>query len=311
MIKKPKRPDCNSCYHFSKCDFNETEGYCRICKKHLNPKEGEECEQFEPYSLYCDTDSVDFNSSYPKTICNSCYGKQTKICPYYMKYCDCDDEEYATCDLSSVYPRQTEEMFDTPFGSMKANNGKSDDPTTNVLFDTRAIKPEKYAELREQDFDTWLDTILHEIIEQVNFDASEVDSLGNAVWNGECPDGTPYPKQCARKDAYIQCIRQSNQLDAFNAKLELLDDRVDALKDLFEDLEAQINDLSIRFDEFKKFVGYTLADPATSPHTCSNFCGNCAHYQEPTSSVTFPTCKLSDKIVDPDDSSCALFEPPF
>lgn len=296
MIKKPKRPDCNSCYHFSKSDFNETEGYCRVCKKHLNPKEGEECEQFEPYSLYCDTDSS---------------SSERKICPYYMKYCDCEDEEYAMCDLSSVYPRQTEEMFDTPFGSMKANSGKSDDPTMNVLFDTRAIKPEKYAELREQDFDTWLDTILHEIIEQVNFDASEVDSLGNAVWNGECPDGTPYPKECAREDAYIQCIRQSNQLDAHSAKLELLDDKIDTLKDLFEDLEAQINDLSLRFDEVKKFVGYTLTDPVTSPHTCSNFCGNCTHYQAPTSSVTLPTCKLSGEIVDPDDSSCAMFEPPF
>lgn len=241
MIEKPKRLDCNSCYHFSKCDFNETEGYCRVCKKHLNPKEGEECEQFEPYSLYCDTDSVN---------------------------------------------------------------------TMKILLDPRAIKPEKYAELREQDFDTWLDTILHEIIEQVNFDASEVDALGGAVWNGECPDGTPYPKQCAREDAYIQCIRQSNQLDAHNARLEFLEDKIDALKNLFEDLEAQINDLSYRFDEFKKFVGYTLADPAV-PHTCSNFCGNCVHYQAPTSSVTLPTCKLSGEIIDPDDSSCAMFEPPF
>lgn len=60
-VKKSKRPDCNSCYYFSKSDFNETEGYCRVCKKHLNPKEGEECEQFEPYSLYCDTDSMKEN----------------------------------------------------------------------------------------------------------------------------------------------------------------------------------------------------------------------------------------------------------
>lgn len=246
MIENPKRPDCNSCYHFSKSDFNETEGYCRICKKHLNSKEGEECEQFEPCSLYCDTDSVTTNT-----------------------------------------------------------------PCLNALFDTRAIKPEIYAELREQDFDTWLDTILHEIVVQVNFDASEVDALGGAVWNGECPDGTPYPKQCAREDAYIQCIRQSNQLDAHSAKLELLDDKIDALKDLFDDLEAQINDLSIRFDEFKKFVGYTLADPAVSHHTGSNFCGNCSHYQAPTSSVTLPTCKISGEIIDPDDSSCAMFEPPF
>lgn len=279
-VKKPKRPDCNSCYHFSKSDFNETEGYCRVCKKHINPKEGEECEQFEPHSLYCDTDS--FGEDCPFR------GNNEQYCPYYGKYCECDEDEQEVCDLFSAY---------------KDKMAK--------LLDTRAIKPEKYAELREQDFDTWLDTILHEIIEQVNFDASEVDALGGAVWNGECPDGTPYPKQCKREDAYIQCIRQSNQLDAHNAKLELLDDKVDRLKDLFKDLEAQINDLSIRFDEFKKFVGHTLVDPAVSHHSGSNFCGNCSHYQAPTSSVTLPTCKLSGEIVDPDDSSCAMFEPPF
>ena len=213
--------------------------------------------------------------------CHTCVEREN-MCGY----CDTDSvfSKKCTADFYSTYPKE--------------------------LFDTRAIKPEKYAELREQDFDTWLDTILHKIIEQVNFDASEVDYLGNAVWNGECPNGTPYPKECARKNAYIQCIRQSNQLDAHSAKIEDLCDKVDMLKDLFDDLEAQINDLSIRFDEFKKFVGYTLADPAVSEHTCSNFCGNCAHYQEPTS-ATLHTCKLSGKIVDPDDSSCTMFEPPF
>lgn len=280
-VEKPKRPDCNSCYHFSKSDFNETEGYCRVCKKHLNPKEGEECEQFEPHSLYCDTDF--FVEDCPFR------GNNEQYCPYYGKTCECDEDEQEVCDLFPAY---------------KDNMKK--------LLDTRAIKPEKYVELREQDFDTWLDTILHDIIEQVNFDASEVDALGGAVWNGECPDGTPYPKQCAREDAYIQCIRQSNQLDVHKAKLELLDDKIDALKDLFEDLENQINDLSIRFDELKKFVGYTLADPAVSPHTGSNFCGNCTHCARgKQADDTVYVCKLSHEIVDPDDSSCAMFEPPF
>lgn len=157
-------------------------------------------------------------------------------CPH---YCDTD-----SVDINSLYPK--------------------------TLFDTRAIKPEKYAELREQDFDTWLDTILHEIIEQVNFDASEVDAL----------------------------VRQSNQLDAHNAKLELLEDKVDALKGLFKDLETQINDLSIRFDEF------------VSPHTGSNFCGNCTHCSHIVPDATY-RCELSGEDVDPDDSSCAMFEHPF
>ena len=247
---------------------------------------------------------------------------EIKICPYYMKYCDSNEDEYAVCDLSSVYPRQTEEMFDTPFGSMKHKCGNSDDPTINALFDSRAIKPEKYAELREQDFDTWIDTILHEIIEQVNFDAEEVDMLGDAVWNGECPDGSPYPRECKREDAYIQCIRQSNQLDGFmknvditvnslNAKYELLDDKIHHLKDLFQDLETQINDLSTQLDELKKFIGYHFADPAINSHVGCDFCGNCAHYTRPKTPATVPVCDLSGEVIDPDDASCCMFEFPF
>lgn len=198
-------------------------------------------------------------------------------------------------------------------------------PLLTTLLDTRAIKPEKYAELREQDFDTWLDTILHEIIEQVNFDASEVDSLGNAVWNGECPDGTPYPKQCAREDAYIQCIRQSNQLDSLRQRVEDYDtvlathagkinNHTDALLEHEHricELEEELNNLRTFCARVDEFLSSHSDIWYTSPHTCSNFCGNCAHYQAPTSSVTLPACKLSGEIIDPDDSSCAMFEPPF
>ena len=224
---------------------------------------------------------------------------KVKICPYYLKYCDCSDEEYETCDLSTVYPRQTEEMFDSPFGSMKANSGKSDNPVDNALFDTRAIKPEKYAELREMDFDTWLDTILHEIIEQVNFDAEEVSFLGDAVWNGECPDGTPYPKVCAKEDAYIQCIRLSNQLDSLREHISALEQKLGDIDTLSEDvtnIKAWIN--------AKELVN----------HTGSNFCGNCSHCTPvvtPKTSAKFHTCELSGEVIDPDESSCAMFEHPF
>lgn len=116
--------------------------------------------------------------------------------------------------------------------------------------------------------------------------------------------------------------RQSNQLDGFmknvditvnslDAKYELLSDRVHHLKDLFEDLETQINDLSIQLDELRKFLGYHFSDPAIGNHTGCDFCGNCAHYVRPKTPATLPVCDLSGEIVDPDASSCAMFEHPF
>lgn len=235
---------------------------------------------------------------------------EVKICPYYMKYCECDDEEYATCDLSSVYPRQTEELFDTPFGSMKAKDG-----LTESLFDSRAIKPEKYAELREQDFDTWLDTILHEIIEQVNFDAQEVDWLGDAVWNGECPDGTPYPKVCAKEDAYIQCIRLSNQLDSITKRLAELERKVGDINSTYKgDLDALLSQHDGDIDTLTEDVATIKAwinHYELSNHTGCNYCGNCVHYVCPKSSLDLPTCDLSGEIVDTDSASCTMFEPPF
>ena len=211
-VKKPKRPDCNSCYHFLKSDFNETEGYCRVCKKHLNPKEGEECEQFEPYSLYCDTDSM--------------------------------KENEFNLNSATKYEDGEPMMSDLP---------------------VQLVRLSKRIEFLEKRVPNQLDGFM-----------KNVDTTVNSL----------------------------------DSKFELLDDKIHHLKDLFGDLETQINDLSIRFDEFKKFVGYILADPVISHHTSSNFCGNCCHCSHVAPDVTY-RCELSGEDVDHDDSSCAMFEQPF
>lgn len=43
-------------------------------------------------------------------------------------------------------------------------------------------------------------------------------------------------------------------------------------------------------------------------HFGDNFCGNCAHCQ---SGINISTCELSGEIIDPDESSCSMFEHPF
>ena len=190
-------------------------------------------------------------------------GNNEQYCPYYGKTCECDEDEQEVCDLFSKY---------------KDNMKK--------LLDTRAIKPEKYDELREQDFDTWLETILHEIIEQINFDADEVDKLGSAVWNGECPDGTPYPKVCAREDAYIQCIRQSNQLDI-----------------LRHNIDTSLNEINERLCKLEHIIDHFVLPDFR--HIGSDFCGNCIHHQM---EEDIPTCSLTGELCDHDDASCAMYQ---
>ena len=43
-------------------------------------------------------------------------------------------------------------------------------------------------------------------------------------------------------------------------------------------------------------------------HGCEHFCGNCIHYTPPKSSVLLPLCALSGDVIDPDDSSCVMWE---
>lgn len=45
--------------------------------------------------------------------CHSCVEREeacANFCPYFMKYCDCSEEEYAACDLSKAYPRQSTQL---------------------------------------------------------------------------------------------------------------------------------------------------------------------------------------------------------
>lgn len=81
------------------------------------------------------------------------------------------------------------------------------------------------------------------------------------------------------------------------------------LHDMITELDK---DLSREFREFKKFVLYPCVPAQKSEHIGSNFCGNCAHCDHgKQGDDTVYVCSLSAEIVDPDESSCSMFEHPF
>lgn len=208
--------------------------------------------------------------------CYSCVDREegcNKYCPYFGKFCDCEKEEYEVCDLKDIYGDQLELLHD-------------------------------------EDFDTWLTLVLDRQSNQLDGFMKNVDITVNSLDEKITCVGNQTKTIWADLDEH-----ESRLLDlesqTSSAKYELLDDKIHHLKDLFEDLETQINDLSTQLDELKKFIGYHFSDPAIDKHTGCNFCGNCSHYVRPKTPATLPICDLSGEIVDPDASSCAMFEEPF
>lgn len=131
---------------------------------------------------------------------------------------------------------------------------------------------------------------------------------------------------------------ESNQLDTLEQRVDELSEEYDAVLKTHGDTlekhmeqieinEGNIEDLDFRLEEIECKIAaiyqfINSAAPGTffnileelkktekeNVHNGSDFCGNCTHSK---STDGICTCKLNKGIVDPDDSSCPWFEPPF
>lgn len=78
--------------------------------------------------------------------------------------------------------------------------------------------------------------------------------------------------------------------------------RICELEHLYEKVIDYVCELRERIDKIAE---------SHIEHKGSNFCGNCTHVNKCRAEDGIYACELSGEIVDPDDSSCAMFEPPF
>lgn len=162
-------------------------------------------------------------------------------------------------------------------------------------------------------------------------------------------DGTPIMSEPERVYCDTDCTlihgdaeNMSNQLDALeqrvdefteeydtvlathagkiNAHTDALLDHEHKLSTLSEDVsinEGSIENLDFRLEEVERKINSILKllihyDITPYSHVGSNFCGNCTHCNRgKQGDDTVYVCELSYEIIDPDDSSCSMFEPPF
>ena len=87
----------------------------------------------------------------------------------------------------------------------------------------------------------------------------------------------------------------------------LSEEHLDRIHELESMYESAIEDIYAIKERLCKITDLLVGQCAYA-HIFSNFCGNCIHAEIKDGIYA---CELSGEIVDPDDSSCSMFEPPF
>lgn len=104
--------------------------------------------------------------------------------------------------------------------------------------------------------------------------------------------------------------RDSNQVE-LEERIEDLETQLGWYEEELDNLRnfcSRVDQLLNHFHEFSTDCKLDFVSPYQ--HTRDNFCGNCCHCSHVAPDVTY-RCELSGEVVDPDDSSCTMFEPPF
>lgn len=102
-------------------------------------------------------------------------------------------------------------------------------------------------------------------------------------------------------------------LEQHKERITINEGNIDAISYDVEDLQRKVYQIyqflnSVDPDFFAKIEEQIHSEPPK--HNCNNFCGNCSHVSN-TAHDGLWRCILSGEPVDPDDSSCAMFELPF
>lgn len=273
--------DCESCKKFSRTDPYESEGYCDAKRSWVDPQEGEECKMHE-FTLHSATkydDGTPIMSEPEKTYCKSDADLIHGIVDSASKTSEPE------MDINSSYPTS---MF----------------PKSNQL-------DAKYCSLgRCPYYDKFCDHTLK-------------DKHGCAYLPHNTGANLEYLEQvytefAKTQDDFIEeydatLKTHGDTLEQHMERITINEGNIDAISSDVEDLQRKVYQIyqflnSIDPDFFAKIEEQIHSEPPK--HNCNNFCGNCTHASHVAPDEMW-RCILSGEPVDPDDSSCSMFEPPF
>ena len=266
--------DCESCKKFSRVDPLESEGYCDAKRTWVDPKEGEDCKMHE-FTLHSATKYKDGTPimSEPEKV-----------------YCDTDSAliqgESNQLDTNSSAPYQFDIYFcdeDCCPHWKTCPHTLSDKQMCPFLpHDTDSNL--KYLEQTFKDFAKVQDELIEEYDATLKTHGDTLESHLEIL-----------------EDHHERITNNEDNIDALSYDLEVIQENVYTM---YKFLESMFPDFLEKIQKIKEHT-------PQFEHKCSDFCGNCAHVNKCRAEDGIYACELSGEIVDLDDSSCSMFEPPF
>lgn len=279
--------DCESCKKFSRNDPHESEGYCDAKRTWVDPQEGEDCKMHE-FTLHSATK----------------YKDGTPIM---------SEPEKVYCDTDSALIHGKTDTYETRKAVKNSMYGKTAKEVSNQL-DTESSAPNQFdVYFCDEDCCPHWKTCPHTLWDKQMCPYLPHDTDSNLK----------YLEQTFKEFAKVQdelieeydatLKTHGETLEDHHERITINEGNIDAISSDVEDLQRKVYQIyqflnSVDPDFFAKIEEQIHSEPPK--HNCNNFCGNCAHVSH-TAPDEMWRCILSGEIVDPDDSSCAMFEPPF
>ena len=282
-----KDRDCESCKKFSRNDPYESEGYCNAKRTWVDPQEGEDCKMHE-FTLHSATK----------------YRDGTPIM---------SDPEKVYCETDSALIHGETDTYTTRKESKNSMYSKTAEEMSNQL------DPD-YCKLGTCPYyDKFCDHTLqdkHECAYLPHDAAADLKYLEQTFTGFARTQDDLIAEYDDLIEEYDETLKtHSITLEDHHERITINECNIDALASDIEDLQRKVAAIyqfldSVDPDFFAKIEEQIHSEPPK--HNCNNFCGNCTHcYRGKQGDDEVYVCELSHEIVDPDDSSCSMFEPPF
>ena len=263
--------DCESCKKFSRTDPIESEGYCEAKRTWVDPQEGEDCKMHE-FTLHSATKYKDGTPIMSEPEKTAEQSNQLDT-----NYC-----KLGTCSHYDKFCDHTlQDKHMCPY--------LPHDTDSNL----------KYLEQAFTDFAKTQDELIEE------YDAT-LKTHGNTL--------EQHMEHIKDMDAVLathagKINSHADILEDHKERITINEGNIDAISSDIEDLQRKVYAIYKYFNAISPNVFFDICKGIEElAHKGSDFCGNCTHAK---SEDGIYACELTGEIIDPDDSSCSMFEPSY